>query len=167
MNLRADSPPFDPYAAIRVLRRHGVRFLVVGGMAAVVYGSPTVTGDLDICYARDQGNLQALAAALQELRARLRGAEPGLPFLLDAETLKNGLNFTFITDAGDLDCLGTPAGTDGYQDLIQDATTLELEPGLEAEFCSLDALRRMKRAAGRRKDLIELEILDRLADGGG
>jgi len=42
--------------------------------------------------------------------------------------------------------------------------TLELEHGLEAEFCSLDALRRMKRAAGRPKDLIELEILDRLGD---
>jgi hypothetical protein len=60
-----------------------------------------------------------------------------------------------------------PAGTQGYQDLIEDAMALELEPGLEAQFCSLDALRRMKRAAGRRKDLIELEILDRLADGGG
>lgn len=86
MSFQADSPPFDPYAAIRVLRDHDVRFLVVGGMASAVHGSPTITGDLDICYARDQGNLQALAAALQELRARLRGAEPGLPFLLDAET---------------------------------------------------------------------------------
>jgi hypothetical protein len=167
MSFQADSPPFDPYAAIRVLRRHSVQFLVVGGMAAAVYGSPTITGDLDICYARDQPNLKALAAALQELHARLRGADPGLPFLLDAETIKNGLNFTFITDAGDLDCLGMPAGTQGYQDLIEDAMALELEPGLEAQFCSLDALRRMKRAAGRPKDLIELEILDRLADGGG
>lgn len=128
------------------------------GMAAAVHGSPTVTGDLDICYARDQGNLRALAAALQELQARLRGAEPGLPFLLDGLTLKNGLNFTFITTAGDLDCRGHPAGTDGFQDLIEDAMTLELEHGLEAKFCSLDALRRMKRAAGRPKDLIELEF---------
>jgi hypothetical protein len=163
MSFRADSPPFDPYLAIRVLNHQGVRFLIVGGMAAAMYGSPSVTGDLDVCYARDPGNLVALAAALQELHARLRGAEPGVPFLLDAETLRNGLNFTFVTDAGDLDCLGIPSGTEGYDDLIHDAVAVELEPGTTASFCSLDALRRMKRAAGRPKDRIELEILDRLA----
>jgi hypothetical protein len=126
-----------------------------------------VTGDLDVCYGRDAANLQSLVDALQALHARLRGVEPGLPFLLDAETLRNGENFAFVTDAGDLDCLGTPAGTDGYEDLIADAVVVELDDDLQAAFCSLAALRRMKRAAGRPKDLLELEILDRLSTDAG
>ena len=74
MSFRAESPPFDPYQAIRVLNRHVVRYVIVGGMAAAMYGSPSITGDLDVCYARDRDNLSALAAALREMNANERGS---------------------------------------------------------------------------------------------
>ncbi|HYT32934.1 MAG TPA: hypothetical protein VEO37_10095, partial [Thermoanaerobaculia bacterium] len=64
---------FDPVAAVRVLEKNNVRYILIGGLAARLWGSPTVTNDLDLCYARDRRNLAALAAALKNLKARLRG----------------------------------------------------------------------------------------------
>ena len=154
---------FDPVRLLDVLDRHGVHYVVVGGIAGRLLGSPIVTRDLDICYARDAANLAALAAALSELHAQLRGGGPGLPFEPDARTLRAGDTFTLQTDAGDLDILGTPAGTDGYVDLARTASRLEIG-GRGVLVASVDDLIRMKRAAGRPKDLIEVEILGALRD---
>lgn len=156
-------PAFDPLRLLEALNRRGVRFMVVGGIAARLRGSPTVTRDLDICYARDAANLRALAAALADLHAQLRGAPQGLPFNPDARTLRAGDTFTLETDAGDLDLLGTPAGTDGFADLARDATPTDLG-GLTVLVATVDDLIRMKRAAGRPKDLIEVEVLGALRD---
>jgi hypothetical protein len=155
--------PFDPLRLFEMLTRHKVRFVVVGGIAGRLLGSPTVTRDLDICYARDAANLRALAAVLAELHAQLRDVEPGLPFHPDARTLKAGDAFTLQTDAGDLDLLGTPAGTDGYADLARSATLTDLG-GVHVLVAAVDDLIRMKRAAGRPKDLIEVEVLGALRD---
>ncbi len=156
-------PRFDPLRALRTLVEHGVRFVLIGGLAAAVRGSPVITGDLDICYARDEENLRALARALRRLRARLRGVEEDVPFRLDAETLGSGDHFTFSTAVGPLDCLGTPAGTDGFADLDASATDEDLD-GLVVRVASLEDLIRMKRAAGRPQDLIALEWLSALRD---
>ncbi len=150
---------FDALRALRVLVSHRVRFVVIGGIAGRAWGSPTITNDLDICYQRTKPNHHALAAALHELDATLRGAPPGLPFLLDERTIRMGDSFTFDTVAGPLDCLGTPSGTSGYADLVKNATEIDLEDNLRIAVCSLDDLIRMKRAASRPKDRIELEIL--------
>jgi hypothetical protein len=157
------SSAFDPLAALAVLERHKVRFVVIGAIAGRLLGSPTVTRDLDICHARDDANLVALASALQELGARLRGAPEGVSFVLDARTLRAGDTFTFETDAGDLDVIGTPAGTSGHDELIRTADELDLG-GLTVRVASIDALIQMKRAAGRPKDLIEVEVLAALRD---
>ena len=97
------------------------------------------------------------------MRARPRGFPPDLPFTVDATTLLLGDHFIFSTDLGDLDCLGTPAGTQGYADLLRDAVDVEIA-GVTVKVAALDDLMRMKRAAGRPKDLVELEILGALRD---
>ena len=154
---------FDPARAFAVLRSHGVRFVVIGGIAARLHGSPSITRDLDICYARDSANLDALAAALRAIHATLRGAPPGLSFKLDARTLKLGDSFTFSTDAGDLDCLGVPSGTGGFEGLAGAAVVMDIG-AQRVPVASLDDLIAMKRASGRPKDLIELEVLGALRD---
>jgi hypothetical protein len=148
-----------------------VRFVVIGGYAASLRGSPVVTGDLDICHARDEENFRHLAEALQELHARLRG--PGvpddLPFILDAETIRNGDHFTFATDGGSLDCLGTPSGTSGFKDLDAGADIMDVD-GMQVRVASVDDLIRMKQAGGREKDhshLIHLRALRQEAQDGG
>lgn len=154
---------FDPIQALKVLVRHGVRFVIIGGYAGRFWGSNSITNDLDICYARDKKNFQALASALRELDARLRGAPRDVPFLLDAKTLEMGDHFTLETNTGNLDCLGTPQGSQGYLDLIQGATAMDLE-GIRVSVVALEDLIRLKSAAGRPKDRAEVEILAALQE---
>ena len=154
---------FEPLGSLRVLADHGVRFIVIGGVAGATHGSPSVTQDLDVCYERSPDNLERLATALGSIHARLRGADDEVPFTLDAKTLAAGDHFTFTTDLGDLDCLGIPAGTLGYVDLVKDAVEIDLD-GLVVAVASIDDLIRMKRAAGRPRDLAELEILGALRE---
>ena len=156
-------PPFDPLVGLRSLVDHGVRFVVIGGFAAALRGSPMMTGDVDICHARDRRNLDRLAAALGDLDARLRGAPRAAPFRLDAATLAAGDHFTFSTSVGPIDCLGTPAGTEGYADLDASATDEDLG-GVVVRVASLDDLIRMKRAADRPQDRIAIEWLSALRD---
>jgi len=159
----SEEPAFDPLPLLEVLGRHGVRFVLIGMTAGRALGSPTITRDVHICYERSRPNLEGLAAAPVELGAALRGAPVGLPFRLDAETLHRGDSFTFTTTGGDLDILGTPAGTQGYDDLIR--TAIRLPIGDKDVFvASLEDLIRMKRASGRPKDRVELEILGALRE---
>jgi len=158
------SRAFDPLRALGTLTEEGVRFVVIGGYAAALWGSPSVTVDTDICYARDARNLERLAAALRLLNARLRGPDAEVPFVLDAKTLELGDHFTFDTDAGPLDCLGLPAGSGGYEALERTAAVKNLGTGLVVKVAALEDIMLMKKAAGRPKDLIELEILGKLRE---
>lgn len=153
----------DIRALLEMLTGEEVEFIVIGGVAGQLLGSPVVTFDLDICHARDPNNLERLARVLSTIEARLRGAPPDLPFRLDARTLMNGDSFTFTTTLGDLDILGTPAGTQGFDDLTTSAVGYEID-GLTVRVASLDDLIRMKRAAGRPKDLLAIEELGALRD---
>lgn len=155
--------PFDWTGSLIALADGGVRFIVIGAVAGRILGSPSLTRDLDICHAGDRGNLEALAAVLVGLHARLRGVNEDVPFRLDARMLAAGDSFTFVTDLGDLDILRTPSGTRGYADLERDAEPVEIE-GRTILVTSLDDLIRMKRAAGRPKDLIEIEVLGALRE---
>jgi hypothetical protein len=154
---------FDPIGLLRVLVDHEVEFVVVGGVAAAARGSPTSTVDLDVCYQRVERNLDRLAEALEALGARLRGVDEELPFILDAKALRAGDHFTLTTNLGDLDLLGTPAGTSGYEDLAAQATVVDLD-GFTVQVAGIEDLIRMKKAAGRPKDRVELEILGALRE---
>lgn len=146
-------PDFDPAPILEALDRHRVDYVVVGGLAGLAHGSRYPTNDTDVAYERSRGNLELLAAALQELGATLRGAPPDLPFLLDATTLSRGANFTFDTRFGPLDILGDPAGAPPYAGL-RGAATPKTIFGLKVLVASLDHLIAMKEAAGRPKDLL-------------
>jgi hypothetical protein len=146
---------------IRHLHAEGVRFVLVGGFAGTIHGSPRITVDLDVVYARDGDNLERIVRALAPLSPYLRGAPPGLPFSLDAATLARGLNFTLTTSLGDVDLLGEVAGGGMYERLLPRATRLTVM-GTEILVVTLRELIRLKRAAGRPRDLeaiAELEIL--------
>lgn len=138
--------------------RGGVDFVVVGGVAVVAHGHSRLTKDLDVCYARDRANLDRLAEALAPIHPYLRGAPEGLPFVLDAVTLRSGLNFTLRTDIGDLDLLGELAGVGGFAELAPRAVAMTLF-GHPIKVIGLDDLERAKQAAGRPQDLFDLEAI--------
>jgi predicted nucleotidyltransferase len=138
-----------------------VEFVVVGGVAATLHGSARLTLDLDIVYARSKENIRRMVNALAPLAPYLRGAPRGLPFHLDAETVRSDLNFTLTTDAGPLDLLGEIAGGFNYEILRKRSMAVELF-GMRCRVITLEALIESKIAAGRPKDLeviAELEAI--------
>lgn len=157
----------DTRRLIATLNRHDVRYVLVGGMAAVAHGSPLPTEDVDITPARDPANLERLAAALRELDARLRtGDSDGVAFPVSAAFLAaqpHMLNLT--TDAGDLDLVITPAGFPaGYEALVGDAVALDLGDGVFTLVASLSDVIRSKEVAGRDKDRRTLPYLHALRE---
>ncbi len=138
---------------LEVLDRHKVAYVLIGGLAAVYHGSPFPTEDADITPQADRANLTRLAAALEELDARIRtDAEPGgLPFKCDATSLAAVNMLDLTTSAGDLDLTFEPAGTSGYDDLRRDASPAELY-GVTVQIASLADVIRSKQAANRAKD---------------
>ena len=161
---------FRPKPILHTLLEHRVDFVLIGGLAGIIHGSSYPSYDVDVAYARDDDNLERLAAALRELRATLRGAPKDVPFQLDAKTLKNGAHFTFETEFGSLDILSDPDGAPPYIRLREDAgEPVEFE-GEWIRVATLDHLIAMKEASGRNKDKLmatEYRVLsDELRAGG-
>lgn len=157
-------PRFQPRVVLDTLNRHGVRYVIIGGVAATLHGSPLRTGDTDVCPDVRSDNLDRLAAALRDLHARIRteGVEGGLPFACDAAFLSRVVMLNLETDAGDVDVSFTPAGTSGYDDLVAHVATFDLD-GIIAPTAALLDIIRSKTAANRPKDHASLPILEELA----
>jgi predicted nucleotidyltransferase len=148
-------------ALLQCLHDREVDFILVGGVAAVAHGSARLTQDVDVVYSRTRENIDRLARSLAEHDPYLRGAPPGLPFTWDTATINRGLNFTLTTNLGDIDLFGEIPGGGRYEDLVDHCITLELF-GTPCRCLGLEWLIRVKRAAGRPKDLeavAELEVL--------
>ncbi len=165
-NVDNASARLDLLKVTELFARYGVEYLVIGGQAAILHGSPQLTFDTDLCYRRTSDNLDRLARALAEIHPTLRGAPPDLPFILDARSLALGSNFTFNTDLGPLDLLGwvEPLGT--YDELIDRAKVCDLETARVAVI-GLDDLIAIKRHIRRPKDqaaLFQLEAIKKLRD---
>lgn len=132
-------------------------------VAAGVHGYPYATFVIDVCYARDPGNLQRLAETLAPLRPRLRGATEHSPFPWNVKTLHHGLNFALQTDWGPIDLLGEIAGVGGYQEARAASLTVSL-CGVQCSVLTLDALIASKRASGRDKDLAVVKELEAIRE---
>jgi hypothetical protein len=150
---------FDPDPQLRALIRREVDFLVVGGIAASLHGSSRATFDLDIVFASERSNLEALGRALQDLEARLRGVEEDVPFVADADTLRRIDVLTLDTTAGPLDVMRRPAGASAYKVLRRRAERFDLGE-YDVLVASIEDLIAMKRASARTKDLADAEELE-------
>ncbi len=151
---------FDPGSILASLLDHRVRFVLIGGLAAVSHGSPFPTEDVDITPESTSQNLARLSAALDHLQARIRTetVEDGLPFTHDAESLAAVITLNLTTVHGDLDITLTPSGTSGFADLITDARDTPAF-GLVVPIASLADVVRSKQAANRPKDQRVLPVL--------
>jgi hypothetical protein len=151
--------PYDAPAIIAALQRHGVRFVVIGGVAAIAQGSPLPTEDMDVTPDREVDNLDALARALGDLDAKLRTEQGPVDFPLDGPMLARNVMWTLTTRAGDLDLCFEPPGTRGYNDLRRGALELDLGSGTTVLVAALTDVIRSTEAAGRPKDIAQLPAL--------
>ncbi len=153
--------PLQPHEIFRVLGAHRVRYVVIGNLGGTLYGSPLVTGDVDICPARDDANLEALALALADMHARVRTADVpgGRPFACEAAFLRQLTLVNLTTRFGDMDLSFEPSGTGGYEDLVQRSLRIGLRDGVVTQVASLEDIIRSKEAANREKDRIALPTL--------
>jgi hypothetical protein len=154
---------FRPQEILRVLDEHGVRYVLIGGLAAVLHGAPHVTTDVDVVPEDGQANLERLSAALRDLDARIRttGEPDGIPFDHSAESLSRIRVWNLQTSKGDLDITFEPSGTRGYDDLRRDVVRMEVR-GIDVPVASLADVVRSKEAAGRARDRAALPALREL-----
>lgn len=101
--------------------------------------------------------------SLAPFRPSLRGADPDLPFSLDAATLRAGLNFTLTTEIGDIDLFGELQGLGGYEVVRRYSQALDLFE-LPCQVLTLEGLILNKKALGRPKDLDALRELEALRE---
>jgi hypothetical protein len=159
----AHLPEIDVPGILEALTARGVDFVVIGGIAAVLHGSAMVTNDVDVCFATDSSNLNALGAALTDLKATLRGVDEEVPFVPDAATLRRIRILTLDTSAGPLDVQVEPDGAPPYADLRRRAERVDVG-GFAVLIASLEDLIAMKLAAGRGKDLVAVEELEAIRE---
>jgi hypothetical protein len=148
---------------LEALVRHGVRFVIIGGVAERILGSPRTTDDFDICPAMSKANLERLAAMLNEVEAIWRPPgleEAGFPVVepWSARSFTSQTSLALRTRFGPLDIWPRPDGTEGYDDLITKAVDVEVG-GLRAKAVHLDDSIRIKRAIGGPKYLTHLPLL--------
>jgi hypothetical protein len=150
---------------LAILNEAGVDYVLIGGFAARIRGSPYVTTDVDVTPSAGRDNLHRLSAALGLLDARIRTDDvpDGLPFDHDGDSLAAATVWNLTTRHGDLDLSLVPSGTTGYDDLVRDGDELELL-GVVVKVASLADVVRSKAAAARAKDRAQLPLLRRLLE---
>jgi hypothetical protein len=154
---------FDGLAIVRVLARHEVDYILIGGFAAAAHGSPLQTNDVDIVPASTSENLARLSKALKAMGAKVRAGEEAFPFDHDAASLAGARIWNLTTKYGELDITFVPSGTQGYDDLKRDAIDITIR-GSTVKLAALVDIVRSKEAAGRDKDRRALPILRELVD---
>jgi hypothetical protein len=149
----ANAGVFDPERILAVLAEHGVDFVLVGALAARLYGFPRLTADVDLTPDTSPDNLERLAASLQALDARVftDSVPEGLPFDCSATTLARASMWNLVTRAGRMDVIFTPSGSDGFDDLRASAERFMIH-GQPLYAASLADILRLKEAADRPQD---------------
>jgi hypothetical protein len=155
---------FEAEEILRVLAAHRVDFVVIGGIAVQAHGYIRGTRDLDITVRPSTINLGRLSEALTDLEAELR--TPGTLKLDDPHHLRRAPLVPVMTRAGPLDVISIDhlAGPPPSYDALRGAALMIELHGSEVPVAGLSDLIRMKRAAGRRHDLADIEALTRDAE---
>ncbi|HEY6731636.1 MAG TPA: nucleotidyl transferase AbiEii/AbiGii toxin family protein [Solirubrobacterales bacterium] len=151
-------PAFDEL--LRRLTKAEVEFVVVGGLALNAWGIVRGTKDVDVVIATDPDNIKRVAEVAVDAGGRVQQGEAllGTPFSI-AAALAGGEQVAIETDLGRLDVVQGLDGVPSFEDLRSRAIEAEIL-GSKVWICSREDLRAMKQAAGRTRDLADIEDLD-------
>jgi hypothetical protein len=163
----SEARPLRPEPLLAVLAAHGVEYIVVGGFAVAAHGFARATKDVDICPDPGEENLARLGQALAELEAVPIGLgefEGEFDLEPDLHGLGLGGNWTLMTKHGRLAVMqtfsfdGAAGGEGSHRDLASHAVDRTFL-GHRVRFCGYEDLLRMKRAADRAQDRVDVETL--------
>lgn len=140
------------------LTGNGVDYIIVGGVCAVLHGTPIATFDIDIVHSRVPENIERLMRALEKLDTTYRDTA-GSVIKPDAVHLSSSDHHLLMTRAGPLDLLGELSPGRGYDELARNTTTLKIREDLSVLLLDLETLIKTKEEAGREKDRAVLAIL--------
>ncbi len=143
---------------LRNLTAHEVKFIVVGGVGAVIQGCPITTMDVDIVHDRSPENVERLQRALREVDAVYR-IHPERRLGPTPAALAGPVHHLLLTTHGPLDILGEIGTAHGYGELIEVSEIAIIGESLTVDVLSLDWLIRTKQEVGAPKDVGMLEIL--------
>lgn len=163
----SDQPAgLDPTMVFETLNRHGVDYLVIGGFAVIAHGHVRATKDIDLVASDQRDNLERLAVALRELGARIRGIDADLLPVdpTNPDDLAGGANWTLITDAGWVDLMGEPPGATPYAQMRARSIHRRVR-NVDIPIIGIDDLIRMKKAAGRPRDIADIAALTSSRNG--
>jgi len=139
----------------------GVKFVLIGGLAGIVHGSPRLTNDVDVCYDRSPDNLERLAGVLAEWDAYPRDFPRDLPWEMDVRTLKASTVLTLQTSEGFLDVMAEVPGVGGYEECEAGSGWVDFS-GHHIRVLGLPSLIASKKAADREKDRADILIFERI-----
>lgn len=158
--MRADYFSADVQALIELLSRYRVRYLLVGGEAVIYHGYPRLTGDVDFWYEQTAENASRLFDALREFWS---GSVPGVGAA--SELMEPTVVVQFGRPPHRIDLLSTIDGVrfdEAWTHRVEEHLELADDRRVPLSVIGLPELLRNKRAAGRHKDLDDIEHLEPL-----
>jgi predicted nucleotidyltransferase len=145
-------------ATLRLLHENNVDFILVGGLAAVLHGSPIHTADVDLVYSVDAANIDRLLRVLEQIDAIFR-AQPERRLLPNRSHLVGGGHLNLLTRHGPLDLLGTIGNNLDFRQLLPHSTEMEIGHGLLVKVLNLETIIEIKEQLGSEKDAAVLPTL--------
>ncbi len=160
-----DAIGFDPRPLLQALHQCGAPAVVIGQVAGIMHGSAELTGDLDLLWDGDESHAPAMAAAFSSAGAQLTD-DQGVVVPCDAAAFLLP-KLVFSTPGASGDCC-TPALPWGDLPIAEFLARRQIatKAGLEVSYLRREDLIRMRRMAGRPKDLRRADELERLASAG-
>lgn len=157
-----NEPAFDEL--LRRLAQADIEFVVVGGLALNAWGVVRGTKDVGVVIEPESGNIKRVAEVAVAAGGHVQRGESllGTPPSI-AAALANGEQVAIETDLGRLDVVQGLPGVPAFEELRSRAVEAEIL-GSTVRICSRDDLRAMKQAAGRTRDLADIEDLDAITD---
>jgi predicted nucleotidyltransferase len=142
-------------APLRDLCRREVRFVVVGGLAAILHGVAVQTLDVDLVYSRKPENVHRLLDFLRDVDAIFR-IQPERRLRPNESHLAGGGHLNLLTRYGPFDLLGTIGNHLGYADLLPHSNEMDIGEGIHIQVLDLETIIAIKEQLASEKDLAAL-----------
>ena len=143
---------------IKILLEENVKFILVGGIAVILYGHVRGTKDLDLWVYANSQNAPLLIKALAKFGAPMQGIS-----VSDFEL--EGTVFQIGTEPIRIDIITRIAGLN-FEEAMNNVNIMKID-GLQIPVISIEDLIKNKKASGRFQDLADAKVLEKILEKRG